>query len=796
MLRSTSIKNDSWKPVKLLARQSVDSPIIDISCDSKGEVAAVLSESELNIFTNRELLTKISFDNGKKVYITEDSQLIFVLSDEKIMCYDSWGQLQWEYLSSSIISKMHASSDGNTILFFSEKFVKVLNRFGEINWEHEFASNILDVSLSQSNELIISVDESLFLVKNGKEITTLKSDINVTRIFCSFEYLILISDNTMISLSYGGVELWQKEIASLEDLSFSSKGIKQIFLRDFKNVICQDRNGDELWSYNSTDNLSSVHSLESGTMTGFHSNNVFHVVDEIGEQAWTYQAREEIVDFTFSIHGGDIILASKHKIHWFQNEGFLRLAAQTKLEKAKQLISKVSVYESSIDDIHNDIEMASSLHSGNYGLLRESFHILDNVNMRLSLLQKRHVEYLDSLPHFMKRLGLQGAQTDDMIPFLYPYFSLYSDLQDTLSLRKLLESANYFLLKLNRYEPTSVNDDENKNTQRDAHFLKSAKKGIIEEIANIEGLISSIKHDIQSLESKLREMILDWLKTGQVDTQLRNFLNDYYRSNEIRQLKQNLVKDKLDNHMAFVDYSDSQSLLALGSFSFNCNNQVNLSLNLQNKSSEIVRNIILRIKLEGSGLNLSEPVSGVLRFEHLNPNETISPVFLLNPVNRTYARIVMVVQYQDSAGRKYTNWFGEMESNFLGCYVQPLEISEKEHGDFRLDFKDFNSHAVLNIEGLTINRITSISKEIPGMYLCNFKEESSRSIIYHSAKSSLDDSYYFSMIFLRKIGGEESLRNVLELICHSSDLTKSSEIRDEIISYLKIQLLASNGRLV
>ena len=104
--------------------------------------------------------------------------------------------------------------------------------------------------------------------------------------------------------------------------------------------------------------------------------------------------------------------------------------------------------------------------------------------------------------------------------------------------------------------------------------------GIIEEIANIEGLISSIKHDIQSLESKLREMILDWLKTGQIDTQIRNFLNDYYRSNEIRQLKQNLIKDKLDNHMAFVDYSDSQSLLALDSFSFNCNNSCNNSCNI------------------------------------------------------------------------------------------------------------------------------------------------------------------------------------------------------------------------
>ena len=82
------------------------------------------------------------------------------------------------------------------------------------------------------------------------------------------------------------------------------------------------------------------------------------------------------------------------------------------------------------------------------------------------------------------------------------------------------------------------------------------------------------------------------------------------------------------------------------------------------------------------------------------------------------------------------------------------------------------------------------------MNLCSFKEESSRSIIYHSAKSSLDDSDYLSMIFLRGIGGEESLRSALELVCHAPDIEKSSELKDELMSHLKGELLKSNGRLV
>ncbi len=52
------------------------------------------------------------------------------------------------------------------------------------------------------------------------------------------------------------------------------------------------------------------------------------------------------------------------------------------------------------------------------------------------------------------------------------------------------------------------------------------------------------------------------------------------------------------------------------------------------------------------------------------------------------------------------------------------------------------------------------------------------------------------MIFLRSIGGEESLRNALELVCHASDIGKSSELKDELMSHLKGKLLESNGRLV
>ena len=68
--------------------------------------------------------------------------------------------------------------------------------------------------------------------------------------------------------------------------------------------------------------------------------------------------------------------------------------------------------------------------------------------------------------------------------------------------------------------------------------------------------------------------------------------------------------------------------------------------------------------------------------------------------------------------------------------------------------------------------------------------------MYHSALSTLDESMYLSMIYLRVVGNEESLKTALELICHSSDIDKSTEVKEELLSYLKKNLLASNGRLV
>ena len=104
---------------------------------------------------------------------------------------------------------------------------------------------------------------------------------------------------------------------------------------------------------------------------------------------------------------------------------------------------------------------------------------------KLEHLHRRHVNYLDSLPEFMDLLSLQGAQTDEMVPLIYPYFSLHGDIKDNSNYDNLSEFANHLLSKLERYDLTKIKND---GIFDQKIFIRDAKKGISNEILNIKKL--------------------------------------------------------------------------------------------------------------------------------------------------------------------------------------------------------------------------------------------------------------------------------------------------------------------
>ena len=793
MLRSTSIKKDSWKPVKLLARQPIDGTVIGLSGNREGDIVSVLSDTSISIFNNRELVEKIVLDGGKEIHLVDFTNSLFIRTTDSLICYDFWGKLNWKYENLSNNSKICISKNGNSIILANQDKVYYLNQFGEVEREISLSSPIFEMSLSDKKQLIICNSEGLFQIKEDDTFFNLNNKNDYSEITCSSEYFLAAAPNEIIAFSYSGAELWRKEEVVANKITFSNNGVKHIFLEKSNNIVCQDRNGGQIWVYTSREDLNGSTVIESGEMVGISSNKVFHVLDNNGEQCWSYQAREKIIDFIFSNNGGDVILASEGKVHWFQNEGFLRIQIDAVLNNTEILFDKVSIYEKNLVKISQDIKNAKSLKSGNFNLLKESFQLADGANQHLSSLHQRHVSYLDNLPSFMDKLGLRGAHTDEMIPLIYPYYSFHRNLHDKNYLDESSKRAKNLLNKLKRFE---IKSDVDSSTQNVFVSLKESKKGISEEIVNLSNLSESYNNDIASLESKVKKLVINWLRSGKLESKPQDFLSIYHKSSDIRFSKIDLINDRIDNHIAFVDYSSEQKHLVLVSSTFSSKDKISLNLILKNSSNEKISNIFLRVKLNGPGISLSEPQSGVIRLNHLEAGETVSPSFQLNPVNRVFTRVRMVLQYSDSTGRKHTISLGDIETNFLGCYVEPLEIGPDEHDSLRLKYKDYTSHSSINIEGLSIKKITEISEDLPGLFLCNSKIDDMRSILYHSGKDNLDDSPYLSMIFVRTTGGEDSMRNVIELICHSQNSDKSAELKDEIFSFIKDKLLESNGRLV
>ena len=793
MLRSTSVKQESWKPVKLLAKQPVKDKILALECDLEGKIAVALTANSINIFNERELLNVVDVNGGYLLKISSNLENIFVLTSEKLCCFDYWGNIKWEYTSEGLIDDFIVNPTGKNIVLRGEKFMIFLNRFGDLEWDYNLPDSTISMHYTNNGNFLISTTNSILTLNSDNTFDKILDIPNQIQTFFSDEGGITVTEQNLISFSLTGHVIWEKGLHNVSEVTYSNNSLKNYFVNDHKKLICQDRNGDELWSYSSEDELEGFAAINSGMMIGLYSNNYFHVLDENGEQAWSYYAREKVVDFSFSSFGGDIIVASDSKIHWFQNEGFLRNQVNINIDKIQSLMSKILVYESNIGDVEDNFTLVKEQSGGNFITLKNSFTMIVELRKKLEHLHRRHVNYLDSLPEFMDLLGLQGAQTDEMVPLIYPYFSLYGDIEDNSNYANLLELATHLLSKLERYDLTKIKNDsifDQKN------FIRDAKKGITSEMENIQKLIDQSEQDLKKLRIDVNNLIISWLESGNVVDELQSFFHDYADKIAMRSLKKEVILEKMESHMAFVDYNTSNDSVKLRSSGFRSRKDVELKLELLNNSENKLENMKVRAKIEGSGLDLLSPPSGVIRIDHLKPGESSPITFTFSPLSRANTRVILVIQYLDIVGRKCTDWLGDVETTFLGCYVKPLKMSESEHENHRLNFKDNTSHTSLNVEGLQIGKITKIAKGMPGLHLCNLKEEGTRSIIYHSGESNLDGSKYLSMIFLRKLGEDESLRVALELICHSTDIDNSSELKEEMTLYLKNELLELNAKFV
>ena len=298
MLRSTSVKQESWKPVKLLAKQPVKDKILALECDLEGKIAVVLTTNSINIFNERELLKVVNIEGGSQLHVSSFLENIYVLNSEKLYCFDYWGNQKWEYLSEGLIDDFVVAPSGINVVLRGEKFLTFLNRFGDVEWDHNFSESTINMHYTKRGDFLVSTTNSIFSQTENNTFNKIMDISDQMSTFFSDEGGVAVTANHIISFSITGHTLWQNESSNIKHIKYSNNSLKNYFISNDKNLICQDRNGDELWSYSSEDELGGFDVLNSGSMIGQYSNTYFHIIDENGEQAWSYYAREKIVDFS------------------------------------------------------------------------------------------------------------------------------------------------------------------------------------------------------------------------------------------------------------------------------------------------------------------------------------------------------------------------------------------------------------------------------------------------------------------------------------------------------------------
>jgi len=251
MLRSTSVKQESWKPVKLLAKQPVKDKILALECDLEGKIAVALTSNSINIFNERELLKIVNIAGGFQLHISSYLENIFVLNSEKLCCFDYWGNQKWEYVSEGLIDDFFVDPTGKNVALRGEKFVIFLNRFGDLEWEHNFSESTISMQYTNGGDFLVSTSNCIFTLTQNNSFDKILEISNQISTFFSEEGGIAVTESNIISFSLTGHILWQKDSSNINYITYSNNSLKNYFINNDKKLICQDRNGEELWSYSS-----------------------------------------------------------------------------------------------------------------------------------------------------------------------------------------------------------------------------------------------------------------------------------------------------------------------------------------------------------------------------------------------------------------------------------------------------------------------------------------------------------------------------------------------------------------
>ena len=91
-------------------------------------------------------------------------------------------------------------------------------------------------------------------------------------------------------------------------------------------------------------------------------------------------------------------------------------------------------------------------------------------------------------------------------------------------------------------------------------------------------MIEQSEKELEKLRHDVNTLIISWLESGNVNTKLQDFFYSYADNINARSIKKEIILEKMESHMAFVDYNTSTDSVKLHKFRFESRKDVDLKL--------------------------------------------------------------------------------------------------------------------------------------------------------------------------------------------------------------------------
>ena len=802
------VLDEKYKPVRIQAKQKVNGEIISLACDKTGQKVVASTNTHTYFFLDRALVETIEKEGIKQVIFSRDGSRVILICFNGIYSYDAWGNERWAYKTEEDIHSAVFSKNSTHLAVSEGKNLLLLDKEGSIISRKTSDNFVGGVVFSDSDKILVGMDKGISCFDlTGENLWATHTGNLILGIATSETNTIAISGKELIFINEGGELIWKIIVGPHRSLSIAHDG--GIMVATDTSVRRFTSTGKEIWKVGGDEFVETCRFMHTGDFAAmafggeiFNSHNL-QALDGAGNIVWSYNAGQNIKDLAIPENGGLVIAALDNKIWWFQNTGYLKMRVNLDLAKCSKLIKKVSAYEpdlrvvidkansSNLDELYQEAE---NLSKGNHETLRNAYDILSEVLSRLEILHIRHVEYLDSLPHFLSNLGLDSNLPEVLIPTLYPLYSLHHDVQSNTSASLLLTDIKFSIKHLKNSEKTITESNDDLSNER-LSFLDSGLKALRKEQRFVRSLIDKTSSEKTKVETTIKELINEWLQTGK--TTIDTFsLSEQIRLEEAAQEDLlNAIRDRIEGHLAFVDQSSDLKDIELSSLLFEGqSSKVILSGVIKNNSDITLDKIKIRIRTEGDSLVLSENYSHTLQVGHLDSSETFNFSFDFDPINLDITKAILVVQYETNTGQFLTSRLGKISSSVKDCFTIPLEVDGDYHSEKRAEYRKNHFHFTFKVEGISqTNLLNFIKSHLRSFHLSDLYSDENKSIAYHSAQSNLSESEYFLMSII-----QQTSQHICEVecVCYSNKTTDAETIIKELDISYKESILNFGGKLV